>query len=49
MVALVELKARFAEERNIEWAQRLEDVGVHVMYGVVGLKTHTKIALVMRR
>jgi polyphosphate kinase len=49
VVALVELKARFDEARNIEWAQRLEDTGVHVMYGVVGLKTHTKIALVMRQ
>ena len=49
LAVLIELQARFDEENNIIWAQRLEDVGVHVSYGVPGLKTHAKVALVVRR
>ena len=49
VVCVVELKARFEEEKNIRWAQKLESVGIHVIYGILGAKTHAKMTLFVRR
>ncbi len=49
VMTLIELKARFDEDNNIQWAKQLEQAGIHVVYGIIGFKTHTKIALIVRK
>ena len=49
VMTLVELKARFDEDNNIQWAKQLEQSGIHVVYGIIGFKTHTKISLIIRK
>ena len=49
VMTLVELKARFDEDKNIQWAKQLEQAGIHVVYGIIGFKTHTKICLIVRK
>src|SRR5690606_3870132 len=49
VAVVIELKARFDENANLQWANRMEEAGIHVTYGVVGLKTHCKVILVVRQ